>query len=172
MTGRPLRAAGAAAPPGRSAGSLPAGADRLIIRLEARLAAKGHPWPAFATLLIVTRARRRLDRLAFGALVGIDVADVIALEEGEAHPAVAPMLLATLVPEVDWWSVVADALGPGRPAGRERVPFATFAASAGPASFAAGMAARLATVTPADPRRANHPTARRREVIVLPSLHG
>lgn len=58
--------------------------------LAGRLDNEGHPWPRLAAALVVLRGRRRWDRGAAAAEMGVDAGALAAIETGTSLEAVTP----------------------------------------------------------------------------------
>jgi hypothetical protein len=58
--------------------------ERMTAKMAAQLGAEGHPWPQKAARLLADRGRLGLDRAAYAAEIGMDLALLVAIEDGSA----------------------------------------------------------------------------------------
>jgi hypothetical protein len=98
--------------------------DALQRRLTAVLGDEGGDWPALRAAVVVARGVAGLGVAEAADRLGITAEQVIALERGEIHPALAPPALASWVPEVDWKALGVDVPPPPDAPARARHPAA------------------------------------------------
>jgi hypothetical protein len=90
-----------------------------VDRMAVAFSREGRMWPRLCAAVIVARAVLHADRDTFAREIGLDPWSARALEEGGCAPLLAPLLLATLVPSIDWQSTgVAVPREPRHPAAR------------------------------------------------------
>lgn len=93
-------------------------------RVEAGLVHDGGQWPALRAAIVVARARLGLDRNRFATRLGLRADGARDLEAGGWPPALAPPLLADLVPEIDWSALGVPQTQAARDPDRARHPSA------------------------------------------------